>query len=382
MIAILAGIISLIYSIPVHAAIISKTDHLAANHTTPSLSTSPSNHSDPVSWQTAFWTLVVFALNAMTQNSTIERQFPSNILFPARSSPVVCAADMLEAITLLIKYVMTGLSLPDAAMRITRERAWQDPNTGQPVLNPPYPVAHSIVFILGVLPQTIKLFGMSGIPWTQAWGGIYLSSFLVIAGIGALAQFSNHGNVVNAGGPARGIGEPSRVAIWIQVGVWIWCIYELLHPVWPDVENSPIFILLLLPAWIVVMIGPLVTLVSLVVEIGQHSGFFDSSDEPDCCCGAIVVMVLTLLVLGSSMAWGKFLFSLPNKILVRSVTMVGLLLIILLIITFFIIFIQKVPSRSFLIFFGLTNLLLAVLYYRSLYDPTDTIKPSWAEKLG
>jgi hypothetical protein len=44
------------------------------------------------------------------------------------------------------------------------------------------------VFILGMLPQATKLFGMRGIPWTQACGGLYLSSFLVIAGVGALAR--------------------------------------------------------------------------------------------------------------------------------------------------------------------------------------------------
>jgi len=35
-------------------------------------------------------------------------------------------------------------------------------------------------FVLGALPQVIKLYGMAGIPWTQAWASMYLVAFLLI----------------------------------------------------------------------------------------------------------------------------------------------------------------------------------------------------------
>jgi hypothetical protein len=37
-----------------------------------------------------------------------------------------------------------------------------------------------VTLVLGALPQVIKLYGMEGIPWTQAWASIYLLAFLII----------------------------------------------------------------------------------------------------------------------------------------------------------------------------------------------------------
>jgi hypothetical protein len=39
-------------------------------------------------------------------------------------------------------------------------------------------------------------------------------------------------------------------------------------------------------------------------------------------------------------------------------------------------------ETSLSILFGVANLVLSILYYRFLYDPIGTVKPSWAEKLG
>ena len=43
---------------------------------------------------------------------------------------------------------------------------------------------------------------------------------------------------------------------------------------------------------------------------------------------------------------------------------------------------KVVPHHLLMIFFGLVNLVLSILYYRFRYDPTGTVKPLWAEKLG
>jgi hypothetical protein len=178
-----------------------------STYTASTNTTQPPPTHNPVSWKTAFWTLLALALNAMTQNSTFDRDFPSGILFPARSSPIVCAADTLEVLLRLLAYMYAGASAPAAARHVVQKRMWQPPRSNTVAtatdddknddeeaaesprtLGDQYPRAHIVVFILGVLPQAIKLFCMSGIPWTQACGGLYLSSFLVIAGVGALAQ--------------------------------------------------------------------------------------------------------------------------------------------------------------------------------------------------
>ena len=43
---------------------------------------------------------------------------------------------------------------------------------------------------------------------------------------------------------------------------------------------------------------------------------------------------------------------------------------------------KVVPHHRLMIFFGLVNMVLSILYYRFRYDPTGTVKPLWAEKLG
>lgn len=43
-------------------------------------------------------------------------------------------------------------------------------------------------FSFGVIPQVIKVYSMSGIPWTQMWGSLFLGSFLVAEAIAALLK--------------------------------------------------------------------------------------------------------------------------------------------------------------------------------------------------
>jgi hypothetical protein len=122
----------------------------------------------------------------MTQNSTFDRDFPSGVLFPARSSPIVCAADVLDVLLRLLMYMCVGASAPAAARRVVQERMWHPPrsiavataadddnNDDEEAAESPltlgdqHPRAHIVLFVLGVLPQAIKLFGMHGIPWLQ-----------------------------------------------------------------------------------------------------------------------------------------------------------------------------------------------------------------------
>jgi hypothetical protein len=118
-----------------------------------SSSISPESQTNTVSWETAFWTLVPFALNAMTQNSFLDRDFPSGILFPLRSSPLVCAADELEVILRLFWYMIySRMSASSAASRIVWGRTWQPPqgnmmnmtaSNAQRTLGNQYPLTHA-----------------------------------------------------------------------------------------------------------------------------------------------------------------------------------------------------------------------------------------------
>jgi len=193
----------------------------------------------------------------MTQKSTIDRHFPSGVLFPLRSSPIVCTADALEALLRLLAYMYAGTSTPNAARRVVQERMWRPPRTSAVAmaadandseeapltLGNQYPLTHAVLFVLGVLPQAIKLFGMHGIPWTHASGGLYLSSFLVLAGIGALARCAGGDNDTPWEEAALGkrTMEMLRLgAVVAQVGVWVWCAWALLHLVHSSFRQSSI----------------------------------------------------------------------------------------------------------------------------------------------
>jgi hypothetical protein len=183
----------------------------------------------------------------MTQNSIIDSDFPSGVLFPARSSPIVCAADMLHLLLQLLYHIFTGASPPEAARRVVRERSWRPVRNGAGsatanqgeeeellTLGNQHPRAHTVVFVLVVLPQAVKLFGMRGIPWTQVWGGLYLSSFLVIAGVGALARFGGNDNLTLRARETLGKQNMEGIRLGVVVGhagMWSWLMWILLDSV-------------------------------------------------------------------------------------------------------------------------------------------------------
>jgi hypothetical protein len=44
-----------------------------------------------------------------------------------------------------------------------------------------------VVFVLGSLLQVVKIYSMTGIPWTQAWASIYLIAFPIVEIVTQLA---------------------------------------------------------------------------------------------------------------------------------------------------------------------------------------------------
>jgi len=324
----------------------------------------------------------------MTQNSTFDRDFPSGVLFPAHSSPLVCTTDALEVLLRLLMYMYTGASAPVAARRVVQERTWQPPRSISvaTAADPPltlgdqHPRAHIVLFVLGVLPQAIKLFGMRGIPWTQACGGLYLSSYLVIAGVGALARRAERDTDADTSWRRAALDElmmevwdvPSFwVVAWVQAGMWVWCVRALLLPVW-DMEAKVfvLYFILSLPKYPV--LGFMLGLLNVLC-------FFSVFATP--------VIPTTLgkiayFAFSASLGVGLCIYGVPDFQVEDLLFWMDYLLfsVYVLLAAFFAT--KVVPHHRLMIFFGLLNLVLSVLYYRFRYDPTGTVKPLWAEKLG
>lgn len=161
-----------------------------------------------------FWALVALALNTMTEPSLIGsplRSEPGTItnfnpaFDPLRSSPVLCAADIFGEIFFLLLIVKAKLqktisdsgtdATPDAP-NTTELRPLDGGQNPEVLSDPALATTHHaqtntdntasakstlkvLAFLLGVLPQAIKLFSMRGIVGTQICATMFLAAYVV-----------------------------------------------------------------------------------------------------------------------------------------------------------------------------------------------------------
>ncbi|KAF1997892.1 hypothetical protein P154DRAFT_622108, partial [Amniculicola lignicola CBS 123094] len=129
-----------------------------------------------VSWQSAFWGLLPLALNSMLQPAGSVADFPTSSSFVLRTSPIICATDAISSLSLISCYI----SIPGVSLRYAAKAWWLQRSANPCVQLEASLVLRLIVFVLGTLPQSVKLFSCTGIPWTQAWGYLYVRSFVVL----------------------------------------------------------------------------------------------------------------------------------------------------------------------------------------------------------
>lgn len=144
--------------------------------------------SQQVTGVTAFWAVLALALNAMARPSfTSKRLYDETGLFngallPHLSSPVVCLVDCLFDLLILAKVLIKACS------KHARE-GLPPPGSSTPTERPKHDsiAVRMVLFVLGGLPQAIKVFGMRGLPITQTISAIFLASTILGAITGAIA---------------------------------------------------------------------------------------------------------------------------------------------------------------------------------------------------
>jgi hypothetical protein len=335
----------------------------------------------------------------MTQNSILNCNLTSGILFPARSLPLVCAVDTLDVLLQFLRYLYDGLSAPDAAKCMVQNRMWWPPQSrdvdiaadddisddgdaGPPPLSlsNQHLLAHTVVFALSVLPQAIKLFAMHGIRWMQICGGLYLSSFLVLAGMGMLARHADgvgSSEVENTWHQRmRRIFKMGHVAtVMAHVGLWVWCLWMLLHPVWGSFKHSTFHDILVLLTSTVAYFG-LLSLIPGLVFLPERA---TASSDSILVVVVSIVFAISFSVLGFLGVTYFFLFYMW-KIMDFALIPLYLLITVGLMIGMVSHLLHRFPMgfRTFqIILFGVVNLVFCFLYYCFRYDPKGTIKPSW-----
>jgi hypothetical protein len=109
-----------------------------------------------------------------------------------RCSPLICAADSLSIFVHFILY-LTAFPLKDAIVLLIHQRFGdaekdddaQDEERIEEGIQAIKKLTFIrwLFFIFGTLGPGIKLMAMEGVPWTKAWGAMFLASFLVVEGL-------------------------------------------------------------------------------------------------------------------------------------------------------------------------------------------------------
>lgn len=142
-------------------------------------STLPTADPDEVKWQVALFALMPLILGAMTQPVGRVLDQPSRYQFWMRSSPILCAADMLH---FLIRYTSRCSRDWNFLLHYRAELACRFRDDR--VAHEPYDVQRTAIvrwmlILLGGAPcQTIKLAAMQGIPLTKALALVFFLSIV------------------------------------------------------------------------------------------------------------------------------------------------------------------------------------------------------------
>jgi hypothetical protein len=115
--------------------------------------------------------------------------FPDRYSFTLRSSPIICAGDSLRTILEVFYHTIRKRSLVKAASltvsaRFADTRADGDGSFAALRKNTVFRV---LLFVLGALPQLVKLYASRGTLWLQVLVTLYLASFTISEIIAALA---------------------------------------------------------------------------------------------------------------------------------------------------------------------------------------------------
>ena len=392
-----------------------------------STSSSASSSPSPVSWQSACLGLAPLALNAMTQPSSLDAPFSqSSLLFASRSSPFVCLADALGIITSLVIHVLRGKPPRQAALLVNwqraRHRLGEDVEELEDIPAEKHPWGFVILLVAAVL-QAAKIIGFKGVFWTKAWAIVYLSSYVVIAGVGFLAPKDWRDRPPNCRSYLN-FKALSQVLLWAALAAHLVCCGWILDRIivgesTPELISFwyayvPLVVQGLTTTLLALMLAALITLVLLVL-LSCLAGIVDQCVNPF--HGEIswnfsrpvdVVRIPLIILVGIGefcLFWylDEMLIGLlwKHDMLEASVFFTfarGSINLLLLIGLFWLTkgllallavwipllgrFNSLANSHGYLVVFVCWNFIQALLYYRLRYDSKGTIKPPWTDYLG
>lgn len=138
-----------------------------------------------VSWPTIVWALLPIMFNSMTQPAgSIARGITAEQSFYLRASPIVC---ILEALTVFIQFAHLSFKTqnPRWAIKQVSNDKYQGSNDAESPRTQlqslqENDVFRAILFVCGVLPQTLKLYAYTEIPMSKLLLSVYLTSWTTL----------------------------------------------------------------------------------------------------------------------------------------------------------------------------------------------------------
>ena len=130
----------------------------------------------------------------MTQPTGRVLSIPNNYRTYLRSFPIICALDAISfVIRILVTPLLINVTIREAFNITIRERYADTEDQGNGIQSlEKQTFLRWIFFLVGTLGPAIKLSSMQGVPWTKAWGMMFLGAFLIFESM-ALFGRSPHG---------------------------------------------------------------------------------------------------------------------------------------------------------------------------------------------
>ncbi|KAL4778786.1 hypothetical protein BJX76DRAFT_362391 [Aspergillus varians] len=195
----------------------------------------PSGSSCEISWPTIFFWMLSLAINSAAQPTgrILGTSYRHQSIL--RSSPIICAFDAIHALASWVTFTVSPIQPPApdtlsirlAATRILLPR-FSDENgnlDSKPIQSfKAQSRVRWIAFVSGTLPQAIKLFAATGVPWSKAFGAMYLVSWLLFEILFLVAKLDPH--------DIRYIGTLPRSGTSLIQSIWAgvaWRCHALLY---------------------------------------------------------------------------------------------------------------------------------------------------------
>ena len=325
----------------------------------------------------------------MAQPAGLVLGTPSKHGYLLRVSPIVCAGDAVHSLISLVCYTIYFKS-PSAAVDLVTKRRFHESKDSEIARLQQSRGLRLAILVFGALPQILKLYGMNGVPWTTAWGSLYIGSFVVLEPLVIAQQKSGRNRAATTSGIANS-GDSSRDErrefekalshITVAIGAIIPS-YSFASAIHDIIGNTRISYVPYIAATSMVAVF---TLLNVILPEGKESRWTEALIMLLMFVGLPLTIALFMplaTAVASTQSVRHFLLSLSGSLLLA----LGLLGILL-----FWSF-RRAKSRIgqwketmdlvLKVLFFSRVLSAAFAYYALKYDSNGTVKPSWANQLG